>query len=118
MKLFISHGGLGSIMESKYYGVPVLGMPVFGDQPGNVKMAVKEGWAVEADFVSLTEQSLNRALGEVLTNSRYNKKFQLFSCTIKCYFLAVTHKLSSDCRMSTEIVPWGQWRRPSIGSST
>lgn len=70
VKLFISHGGLGSIMESKYYGVPVLGMPIFGDQPGNVKMAVKEGWAVETDFFSLTEQKMDRALQDVLKNSR------------------------------------------------
>lgn len=97
MKLFISHGGLGSIMESKYYGVPVLGMPVFGDQPGNVKMAVKEGWAVEADFVSLTEQSLSRALGEVLTNSRYNKKFQLFSCTLLKFPFLLFLQLHTNC---------------------
>lgn len=74
VKLFISHGGLGSIMESKYYGVPVLGMPVFGDQPGNVKMAVKEGWAVETDFFSLTEQKMDRALLDVLKNSRSVKR--------------------------------------------
>lgn len=70
MKLFITHGGLGSIMESKYYGVPVLGIPMFADQPGNVQMAVKEGWAVELDFYQFTEQKMTRALQEVLNNAR------------------------------------------------
>lgn len=58
------------MMESKYYGVPVLGIPIFGDQPGNVRMAVKEGWAVEVDFYKLTEQKMTRALRESLLNSR------------------------------------------------
>lgn len=57
-------------MESKYYGVPVLGIPMFADQPGNVQMAVKEGWAVELDFYQLTEQKMTRALQEVLNNAR------------------------------------------------
>ncbi|RKP07415.1 hypothetical protein THASP1DRAFT_9624, partial [Thamnocephalis sphaerospora] len=34
-RLFISHGGIASTYESLYEGVPVLGMPVLGDQPGN-----------------------------------------------------------------------------------
>lgn len=70
VKLFVSHGGLGSIMESKYYGVPVLGIPIFADQPGNVNMAVKEGWAVRLDFSALTESKMNDALNMVLKNSR------------------------------------------------
>lgn len=70
VKLFISHGGLGGVMESKYYGVPVLGIPLFGDQPGNVQMAVDEGWAVELDISSLTEADVSRALEEMLGNSR------------------------------------------------
>ena len=70
MRLFITHGGLGSIMEAKYYGVPVLAIPIFGDQPGNVKTAVGEGWAVELEFNQLTEGKMEKALQEVLRNSR------------------------------------------------
>lgn len=55
-------------MEAKYYGVPVLGMPFFGDQPGNVQMAVKEGWAVALEFNKLNEAIVTRALQEVLKN--------------------------------------------------
>lgn len=79
MKLFISHGGLGSIMEAKYYGVPVLGIPIFGDQPGNIAMAVKEGWAVKLDFFSLTEQKLSAALETALKNSTYTETVKKLS---------------------------------------
>lgn len=69
MRLFISHGGLGSTMEAKYYGVPILGMPIFGDQPGNIKVCVDEGWALQVDFGSVTEETVSRALNEILSNS-------------------------------------------------
>lgn len=70
MKLFVSHGGLGSIMESQYYGVPVLGMPIFGNQPGIVENVVQEGWAVKVEFNSLTEEIVSEALQELLGNPR------------------------------------------------
>lgn len=66
VKLFISHGGLGSIMESKYYGVPVLVIPFFGDQPSNAEMAAEEGWALKLDFMSLTEDAVANSLDILL----------------------------------------------------
>lgn len=70
MKLFVSHGGLGSIMESQYYGVPVLGIPMFGNQPGVVQGAVQEGWAVKVEYNTLTEESVSEALQQLLGNPR------------------------------------------------
>lgn len=57
-------------MESKYYGVPVLGIPIFGDQPGNVQMAVDEGWAVDLHYLALTEESMFDALNLILGDPR------------------------------------------------
>lgn len=42
-KLFISHCGLGGVNEAKFHGVPILGMPVFGDQPRNLAAIVRDG---------------------------------------------------------------------------
>lgn len=70
MKLFISHGGLGSVMESRYYGVPLLGIPAFGDQPANVQMAAEEGWAIQLDWATITEEKVSEAVKSILNNNR------------------------------------------------
>ena len=58
-------------MEAKYYGVPLLGVPMFADQPGNIKMAEEEGWALQLDFNTLTEEAVTEALEKLLGNSSY-----------------------------------------------
>jgi glucuronosyltransferase len=70
MKLFISHCGLGGIVEAKYHGVPIVGFPLFGDQPGNALNIEKEGWAVTVDLASLSEKSLSDAIKEVIGNPK------------------------------------------------
>lgn len=71
VKLFISHCGLGSVVESKYHGVPIVGIPLFADQEPNADMVVNEGWGVKVDFVALTEESLSDGISEVLNNKKF-----------------------------------------------
>ncbi|XP_059612718.1 uncharacterized protein LOC132259183 [Phlebotomus argentipes] len=71
IKLFVSHGGMGSLAEAKYRGVPVVGVPFFGDQMGNVAAAAEEGWAYQLNFEDLTEESFLAAVKEVLSNEGY-----------------------------------------------
>lgn len=73
VRLFISHCGKGSMNEAKYHGVPVLGIPMFGDQHRNLNEMVAAGWAVPVDFAEMTESSFERALLEVLQNSSYTQ---------------------------------------------
>ncbi|GAB0095707.1 hypothetical protein DMENIID0001_111230 [Sergentomyia squamirostris] len=71
LKVFVSHGAIGSITEARYWGVPIIGIPFFGDQMSNVAAAVKEGWAYQLNFDELTEESFSKALQEVLSNPKY-----------------------------------------------
>ncbi|XP_058445384.1 UDP-glucosyltransferase 2-like [Malaya genurostris] len=73
VRLFITHGGLGGVAEAQYHGVPLVGIPMFGDQQSNLEKATKEGWAVVVEFADLSEDTLARAVGEVLNNASYTE---------------------------------------------
>jgi hypothetical protein len=79
VKLFISHGGLGSVVEAKFHGVPILGVPFFADQSGNVRKIVDEGWGILLNPKNLTEQSLEKSINAVLHDSRYNENARKLS---------------------------------------
>lgn len=70
IKLFMSHCGLGGVVEAKHHGVPILGFPLFGDQETNAAVVVNEGWGVKIEFAKMTETTLNEAITEVLENSK------------------------------------------------
>ncbi|KAL0388741.1 UNVERIFIED_CONTAM: UDP-glucosyltransferase 29 [Sesamum radiatum] len=46
---FVSHCGWGSIMESIYFGVPVIAMPMQSDQPINARLVVETGAGIEVE---------------------------------------------------------------------
>ncbi|KAL7630352.1 UNVERIFIED_CONTAM: hypothetical protein RMT77_019499 [Armadillidium vulgare] len=68
IRLFITHAGLFSLQEATYFGVPVLGMPVFGDQMSNIAQAELEGWSRQLKWVDLSEQSLRSAIADTMRN--------------------------------------------------
>jgi UDP:flavonoid glycosyltransferase YjiC (YdhE family) len=70
MKLFISHGGLGSVIESKFHNIPIIAMPLWGDQMSNAEKIVEEGWAVRLDYATLNEEALMKTIKEVLENPK------------------------------------------------
>ncbi|XP_017025444.1 UDP-glycosyltransferase UGT5 [Drosophila kikkawai] len=78
-KLFITHAGKGGITESQYHGVPMVALPIFGDQPGNAEVMQSAGYGLSLDLLSITEESLGEALKEVLENEKYTKAVRKFS---------------------------------------
>ncbi|XP_067634686.1 UDP-glycosyltransferase UGT5-like [Eurosta solidaginis] len=79
IKLFITHGGMGSVVEAQYHGVPMVGIPLFGDQPSNMANVERSGYGLSVDYLTLTEESLNTAIQEVLNNPKYTKTVRDFS---------------------------------------
>ena len=68
IKLFISHCGMGGVVEAQYHGVPIIGLPLFAEQSTNAQSVEREGWGKTLDYATLTEESLRRAISEVLNN--------------------------------------------------
>lgn len=73
LKLFITHGGLLSTTESVVAAVPVIGIPVFGDQSQNMLSAESAGYGVKIDFPSLNGDTMREAIKKVLYNPSYSR---------------------------------------------
>lgn len=57
-----------SSIEAVNYGVPLIGIPVFGDQPKNIVRMTTAGYGIGLDYDNLTETSVSWAINEVLSN--------------------------------------------------
>jgi len=79
VKLFITHGGLLSTIESIYFGKPVLGLPVFYDQHLNVQRAKQAGYGLCADIWSTNVTELSSLIKELLNKPSYATAAQIKS---------------------------------------
>lgn len=76
----ISHGGLLGTSEAIYCGVPIIAMPMFGDQSCNVAAVVSLGAGLKLPFSSITKENVLKALKSVINDPRY--VFQLFHSSV------------------------------------
>ncbi|XP_026461144.1 UDP-glucuronosyltransferase-like [Ctenocephalides felis] len=72
--LFLTHGGLLSSQEATWHGVPMLGIPVVGDQHSNVKRSIDAGVAESVNIYSLNEDELTSKLKKMLEDTSYRHK--------------------------------------------
>ncbi|XP_073817193.1 UDP-glycosyltransferase UGT5-like [Musca autumnalis] len=80
VKLFFGHGGKGGITEAKFYGVPMVGLPVFADQPMNMDEVVAKGYGISINHdESLSEEIIQKTVMEVLSNPKYANNVKRFS---------------------------------------
>nr|QBQ34565.1 UDP-glycosyltransferase UGT362B1 [Diaphorina citri] len=74
VKVFISHGGFLGTTEALYSGVPIIGIPMFGDQKANIRVVEKAGFGVTLPYDQITEETVLVALRTVLGNPSYKKR--------------------------------------------
>ncbi|VVC32607.1 UDP-glucuronosyl/UDP-glucosyltransferase [Cinara cedri] len=55
VKLFINHGGISEVYEAVDVGVPVLGFPLFYEQPRNVGNLVDAGKTLSMDLLTVNK---------------------------------------------------------------
>lgn len=71
IKAFLSHGGLNSIFETMYHGVPVVGIPLFGDHYDTMTRVQAKGMGILLNWKTMTESELYEALVKVINDPRY-----------------------------------------------
>ncbi|XP_030374414.1 UDP-glucuronosyltransferase 2B10 [Scaptodrosophila lebanonensis] len=74
VKLFITHGGLLSIIEAAYYGVPMIGLPLYYDQFSNVERMKQAGGAKSLDLYNINVAQLMETITELIYNPRYSRQ--------------------------------------------
>ncbi|XP_019571209.2 UDP-glucuronosyltransferase 2A3 isoform X1 [Rhinolophus sinicus] len=72
-KAFITHGGTNGIYEAIYHGVPMVGVPMFADQPDNIAHMKAKGAAVEVNINTMTSADLLSALRTVINDPSYKE---------------------------------------------
>ncbi|KAL9965233.1 hypothetical protein ACROYT_G029004 [Oculina patagonica] len=82
-KVFLSHVGHNSMYEAAFHGVPIVGFPMWGDQPENARQIVRAGMGLWVDINSVTEDELYKAISRVLTEPSFRKNATRVSALIK-----------------------------------
>ncbi|XP_041936170.1 UDP-glucuronosyltransferase 1A1-like isoform X1 [Alosa sapidissima] len=78
-RAFITHGGTHGIYEGICNGVPMVMMPLFGDQNDNAHRVAHRGVAVVLSIFDVTSEALVDALEKVINDSSYMENMQKLS---------------------------------------
>ncbi|KAB0798956.1 hypothetical protein PPYR_06836, partial [Photinus pyralis] len=74
IKLFVTQGGLQSMEEAVYSGVPMVVMPFFADQGYNAKAIVYKGMGLSVDYANLKKEEFRDKVLEVIREPRYRNR--------------------------------------------
>lgn len=64
--MFFSHAGMGGTTEAIHFGVPIVAMPIFGDQPSNAASIEESGLGVQIQYKDLNKDNLLTVFKKVL----------------------------------------------------
>ena len=62
LKVFVTHGGIGSVTEAIYHKATLVGIPFANDQKPNLLRAEQQGYAVMLDLDLLEEDKFKNAI--------------------------------------------------------
>ncbi|CDW55025.1 UDPGT domain containing protein [Trichuris trichiura] len=90
--LFITHSGIKSFREAVCFAVPMLSIPLFGDQVRNTILAKFHGLGVRLDKTRLTEETFYKGILSVLHDSGYKQRITKLSAMLSDNLIDETKK--------------------------
>ncbi|XP_010630050.1 UDP-glucuronosyltransferase 2B13-like [Fukomys damarensis] len=72
-RAFVTHGGANGVYEAIYHGIPMVGIPLFGEQHDNIAYMTDKGAAVNVNFLTISSTELLNALKMVLNSPSYKE---------------------------------------------
>ncbi|XP_047235069.1 UDP-glucuronosyltransferase 2A2-like isoform X2 [Girardinichthys multiradiatus] len=79
IKVFVAHGGTNGVQEAIYYGVPVLGIPLFFDQYDNLLRLQERGGAKIIQLADVNGHTFEEGIKEILYKDSYRQNMQRLS---------------------------------------
>ncbi|KAL3265257.1 hypothetical protein HHI36_009471 [Cryptolaemus montrouzieri] len=76
IKAFVTHGGLLSMFETVYHGVPIVTLPVFCDHDSNAAKSEHDGYAIKLDLTTITAESLLWSIKRIIHDPKYRTEVQ------------------------------------------
>ncbi|XP_028269777.1 UDP-glucuronosyltransferase 3A1-like [Parambassis ranga] len=70
-RLFITHGGQNSLLQAVYHAVPVLGIPLFGDQFDNAVRAETKGLGLTISPTNITGGLLSSTIQTIIHDTKF-----------------------------------------------
>jgi UDP:flavonoid glycosyltransferase YjiC (YdhE family) len=83
VRVFITHGGLNSMIEAAYHAKPIIVFPIAGDQPFNAAAAESKGFAIRMDISDFNADSLVANIDKMIRDSKYEQSAQLCSSIVR-----------------------------------
>ncbi|XP_034548979.1 UDP-glucuronosyltransferase 2A1-like [Notolabrus celidotus] len=72
-RAFITHGGTNGIYEAIYHGVPMVGLPMFADQPDNMVHVEAKGAAITLNINFMTTEEFRDGVKAVINEKSYKE---------------------------------------------
>ena len=76
--LFITHGGMNSVTEAIKYGVPMILIPMSGDEPSVAKALVEMGAGILLDRSNINDIVLKSTVEHMMEDDSYQRQCSVF----------------------------------------
>ena len=83
IRLFITHGGLNSLIESVYHTKPVIVFPIALDQPDNAAVVANKGYGIRMDIAHFSVDTLLENIDTIFSNPRFAENIKMASAVLK-----------------------------------